>query len=467
MSADGVISLVLPTRGRVALAQRMLQSVRTTARRPEAIQVVLYLDADDAASHALSCEGLVLDRIIGPGGRMGAITQASYAACRGDYIMLVNDDVIFRTPGWDARVRETFARFADGVGLAWGNDLFQGPVLPSHPILSRAACEVMGGVCPADYDRDSIDKHIFDIFRRLGERGHARAVYLPDVVVEHLHPEAGKGKVDETYRRRNPSLDEFVYLAWAEEREALAAALAAKIEGHGRFANTDGAVSSVPPPNLFGGANNQRLPAEAGNVNKNAAGSDSHPQTSLGVAPGSSPRQGNPAVMPEINPPPPCPPLPVSLWPMALGMLRRQITTKRRAAQRARRPVSERQWLAPLRKLAALGAFLRRIAPFNRWQVHACRGALASLGGRQIVLYGGGEACRILSRLAARAGVKIVAACSPEHGPAPADVAEVWTRDQLARWNGPILIASFVNIAKRLDELESLGVPRERVTVLR
>ena len=50
--------------------------------------------------------------------------------------MLVNDDVIVRTPGWDTAIYRTFARFGDDIALVHVNDLLFQERLCTFPVLS-------------------------------------------------------------------------------------------------------------------------------------------------------------------------------------------------------------------------------------------------------------------------------------------------------------------------------------------
>ncbi|HEY5311190.1 MAG TPA: hypothetical protein VIK18_01680 [Pirellulales bacterium] len=224
------ISLILPTRKRVPQLTRALTSLVATAWRPESLEVVLYVDEDDAQSHAVEFSGLRLVKLLGRRGTMGAITRTCYAACQGRYLMLANDDIVFRTPGWDAAVLAAFASFSDEIALVWGNDLCSGA--PAHPFLSRTACNLLGGVCPAGYYREYIDTHLHDVFQRLARLGHARAVYLSDVIIEHLHLIAGKAAGDAVYADRRREHDELLYVERREQRAHQAAVLADAIEQH-------------------------------------------------------------------------------------------------------------------------------------------------------------------------------------------------------------------------------------------
>ena len=179
------ISFLLPTRGKPDLARGFLRSLYETAHRPEEIEVILGVDEDDPQSHSLSHEGLAIKTVILPRGlTMGALNRACFDASTGRYVMLINDDVIVRTPGWDTTIYRAFARFGDDIALVHVNDLLFQERLCTFPILSRKACLEIG-ICPACYRRYRIDDHICDTYGLLACLGHERRVYLKDVVFEH------------------------------------------------------------------------------------------------------------------------------------------------------------------------------------------------------------------------------------------------------------------------------------------
>jgi hypothetical protein len=197
MAQRPTLSLIVPTRGRPAPLGRVLDSVAATASHPEQIEVVLVIDDDDPSSHSVSHPKLAVKSVVGPPGRtMGTLNATGYAAARGEYVMLLNDDVVARTRGWDATVLRCFRRFPDPVALIHVNDTLIRDYLCTFPILSRAYCDLIGGICPVEYRRYRIDDHIEDVFNLLAVLGERRAVYLPDVVFEHLnavqHPTAGR-----------------------------------------------------------------------------------------------------------------------------------------------------------------------------------------------------------------------------------------------------------------------------------
>jgi glycosyltransferase involved in cell wall biosynthesis len=197
MSRRPTFSLIVPTRRRPAPLRRLLDSLAETAARPDALEVVLVVDADDPASAAARHDALALRHVVAqPGLTMGALNTEGYEASSGDYLMLLNDDVVARTPAWDGEVRACFRRFPDGIVLVHPNDTLLREHLCTFPVVSRRFCELAGGICPREYARYRIDDHIEDVFNLLGVLGERRTVYLPEVIFEHLnaveHPGAGR-----------------------------------------------------------------------------------------------------------------------------------------------------------------------------------------------------------------------------------------------------------------------------------
>ena len=188
MSTVPMISLIVPTRGRPERLRQLLASIADTAARPDAIEVVLVIDADDAASHQVAEPRLLLRHVVvAPDRTMGSLNTAGYEASRGRYLMLLNDDVVAHTPGWDEQVRICFAAYPDELILVHVNDLVMQKNLCTFPIVSRTFCEMAGGICPRDYVRYRIDDHIEDCFNLLSVLGERRIIFAPQVVFEHAN----------------------------------------------------------------------------------------------------------------------------------------------------------------------------------------------------------------------------------------------------------------------------------------
>jgi ABC-type polysaccharide/polyol phosphate transport system ATPase subunit len=229
-AARARISLLVPSRGRPELLRRFMESVLARSERPDLVEIVVYADEDDPETHGLKVEGLDVQILVGPRATMGQYNTACFEACRGDIVALGNDDMVIQTRAWDRVLREMHAAMQDGIYMAYPNDLFKGRGLSAFPILSRKACELLGEAFPRAYRGAFIDYHLLDVFKRLERSGHARLIYLEEVVFEHMHYRTGKGDFDAVYGGRGRFLDDRTFLQLRGQRSAAAARLLARIE---------------------------------------------------------------------------------------------------------------------------------------------------------------------------------------------------------------------------------------------
>jgi hypothetical protein len=243
-NASAQISLLLPTRERPALVHRLFDSLIRTTADLGTLQVVLYVDEDDRASQEICRPELSLVKIVGhPQQTMGKMNQTCYDASQGRYVMLVNDDVVFRSRHWDTRVLEAANRYPDGIMLIYGNDLDQGEAVPTFPIVPRTACQILGGISPLGYRNLHIESHLLDIFKRLARIGHNRICYLDDVIFEHMHYVMGKAAADSVYIKKNQRADDLLFIALDEERAFKAQLLAQRIEADANYHPTDSGMT--------------------------------------------------------------------------------------------------------------------------------------------------------------------------------------------------------------------------------
>jgi GT2 family glycosyltransferase len=183
-----LFSLIIPSRHRTEQLRRLLDSLAASTEQLDDLEVIVVADSDDEETIAFRYDALKLKRVqVPPGSPMGALNAAGFREAAGSYLMLVNDDVIVRTRGWDRHVLKAFRSFPDGIVLVHVNDLFFKDTLCIFPFVSREFCLLAGGICPEDYIRYGIDNHIQDIFGLLSQLGHDRRIFLPDVVFEHTN----------------------------------------------------------------------------------------------------------------------------------------------------------------------------------------------------------------------------------------------------------------------------------------
>lgn len=222
------IVVLCPTRGRPERARAMAETFRATALRI-ASELVLVVDDDDpyldayqaipasvraVALGPIPAPDLVRVMVLPRADSRNLTTATNLAAARAwdeDVVIgHVGDDHAFRTPGWDRRVLDVLRE----PGVAYGDDLLQGPVLPTAVFMSAIIPRTLGWYALPGTRHMKIDT----AWKTLGE-GLARLHYLPDVVIEHLHPAAGKADDDEGYAtaRAGRERDKRVYKRWVEK----------------------------------------------------------------------------------------------------------------------------------------------------------------------------------------------------------------------------------------------------------
>ena len=112
-----------------------------------------------------------------------------------DYFVFMGDDHLPRTQNWD---KAFIQALGINTGIVYGNDLLQGENLPTAFGMSRdLVMELQGMTFPGCI-------HLFfdNFVKQLGiDLNYLK--YLPDVIIEHLHPVAGKAEMDEGYARVN------------------------------------------------------------------------------------------------------------------------------------------------------------------------------------------------------------------------------------------------------------------------
>lgn len=262
--ASPFFSLVVPTRDRPDSLKRFLASIAATATRPEDLEIILVVDADDPASQAACHDTLSLRLVVVPPGlTMGRLNTAGVAVARGRHVMLLNDDVEAKTPGWDVRIRTCLRRFPDDIVLIHVNDTLFRDRLCTFPLVSRTFCRLAGGICPPGYVRYRIDDHIEDVFNQLTALGKRRTVYFPDLRFEH-HNTVARPQGDHVYAA-NPMVlarDDQVFEEQGPARKELVLRLLAHIEGRTeptRQSARQDRLARLPDPFLLRRPGRQRV----------------------------------------------------------------------------------------------------------------------------------------------------------------------------------------------------------------
>ena len=121
-----------------------------------------------------------------------------------------------RTSGWDWALLAAISRMG-GTGIAYGDDGLQHENLPTAPVITTDITAALGWMfLPGliHYWADNVWKDI---------AGQADCLaYLPEVMIEHLHPHAQKAQMDATYDQAWPAgdHDQAFYGTWRNNRMA-------------------------------------------------------------------------------------------------------------------------------------------------------------------------------------------------------------------------------------------------------
>jgi len=201
-----MISILTPTRGRPGNVKRLVNSALSTARFPDQVEFLFYVDLDDD-SFPSEIESTNIRVIRGPRMWLSVLQNILYANCKGEIVMYSGDDLVFKTQDWDAKVVNAMEKYPDRLSLVYANDLATyGESLATHGFLHREWIETIG--CFLAPGRGSLsDLWLTDVARKIG-----RLQYLEDVHIAHVHYRQGDAtaEFDETYKYASSSTRSWV-----------------------------------------------------------------------------------------------------------------------------------------------------------------------------------------------------------------------------------------------------------------
>jgi hypothetical protein len=208
------ISLLLPSRGRPKKFNRLISSINKTTFDLSSVELISIHDNDDESFCEIEFKKCKFKniQIKSEQSSMGFYNSECLKKSSGESIILINDDVIFKTKNWDKLVNNLALKHKDSIYLGYGNDLFKGSKLPTFPILNRALIELIKDPYPVEYKGAFIDTHLNDLFQIIRKKYQDRFEYLEKFIIEHLHYRTGKSKVDEIYLKRDRFGDDNIFL---------------------------------------------------------------------------------------------------------------------------------------------------------------------------------------------------------------------------------------------------------------
>ena len=200
------IAILTPTRSRPGKLDTFIQSVYSTATHPERIFTYNYIDADDprikayeeytSRQHNNSTNLIGEPQSVSISWNVLANLAVNESEQPADILIMGNDDLIYRTPGWDDIIEEESLKFPDDIYCMWMEDLINGEKHCAFPIVSKKWYTTLGYFTPGVFNFGYNDTWVFDVAKRIG-----RTHFIPNAVNEHMHFTTGKSGMDDTYNR--------------------------------------------------------------------------------------------------------------------------------------------------------------------------------------------------------------------------------------------------------------------------
>jgi len=203
--AEAELIVIVPSRGRPQAVARTVEAWRATGAYVDGARLVYAVDEDDPTAdgyrqaerdagslvrlHWVPRWAPMVHKLDGVA-RVLAVEAMPYA------LGFAGDDHVPRTPGWAGRYLDALREL--GTGIVYCDDGYQGANLPTQWAMTTDIVAALERMVPAPVEHLYCDNAILDL-----GRGAACIRYLDDVLIEHMHPAAGKASSDDQYRRVN------------------------------------------------------------------------------------------------------------------------------------------------------------------------------------------------------------------------------------------------------------------------
>ena len=179
--------LIVPTRHRPTSCDALLKQFQETS---EDCDILFGIDEDDFSPYS---DEVMAKASVNPRLRMCGTLNLLAAKHANDYeyLAFMGDDHRPMTKGWDTELARSIG---DRPGVAYGNDLLQRENLPTAVMMSASIVQAIGYMAPPTL----IHLYMDNFWKALGQE-LGNLVYRGDIIIEHLHPIAGKADNDAGY----------------------------------------------------------------------------------------------------------------------------------------------------------------------------------------------------------------------------------------------------------------------------
>ncbi len=216
------LTVIVPTRGRPQSVAPIVTAWRETGAFADGAGLIFVIDSDDI--HCAKYQSEINEA--GPGAsfviegewhplvpKLNRVA-VSLASLGDSPLAFMGDDHLPRTPGW---VSAVLKEMTDSPAIVSGPDGARTDQLPTWWAMSAEIVRALGRMVPAPVEHLYCDNSVRDL-----AMGASCYRWLPSVLVEHMHPMAGKAEMDAGYRKVNAGdqyrRDRAKYAAWAWRR---------------------------------------------------------------------------------------------------------------------------------------------------------------------------------------------------------------------------------------------------------
>lgn len=192
--------LIVPSRGRPENIKRLCEALLDTNSY---VDLAVGVDADDPTldEYRKLEEQYGFDLYVSEDRKRFA-TTVNYISLANykdyTYLSWMGDDHVPRTWEWDAEYRMALKASGNPAGVVYGNDLVMGAEIATELAFTSNIVEELGYAIPDGFIHLFVDNYFMELGRSIGN-----LIYMPEVIVQHMHPCAGQAEEDQTYKEAN------------------------------------------------------------------------------------------------------------------------------------------------------------------------------------------------------------------------------------------------------------------------
>lgn len=187
------LAVITPSRGRPQNIKDLIESFKNTKATCD-----LWVVCDEDDPTLDQYKALNLDHLLiyertqkGMARPLNLAAREIFALGKYKYFAFLGDDHRPRSLYWDI---DWSIVLDNEVGIVYGNDLLQGENLPTAVAMHATIVKELDGMVP-----DHLLHLYLDNFWKTLGLDIGALTYLPETIIEHMHPLAGKAEVDQGY----------------------------------------------------------------------------------------------------------------------------------------------------------------------------------------------------------------------------------------------------------------------------